>query len=124
MPPRTPAEIGPSQLYQPATEAAAAPPPPVLEKGLSHLVSLGNGGGPLEEFPLQMLLKATNKFSEDHKIGTGSFGSVYRATLDDGRDVAIKRAEISMSSPYTTNRREDLNDALSGSRKSRSPFNA
>ncbi|KAK7839660.1 serine/threonine-protein kinase-like protein ccr4 [Quercus suber] len=69
--------------------------PPVLEKRLSHLVSLGNGV-PMEEFPLQMLLEATNSFSEDHKIGTGSFGSVYRATLDDGREVAIKRAEISI----------------------------
>ncbi|KAK7853189.1 putative serine/threonine-protein kinase-like protein ccr3 [Quercus suber] len=48
-----------------------------------------------KEFPLQMLLEATNNFSEDHKIGTGSFGSIYRATLNDGRVVAIKRAEIS-----------------------------
>jgi hypothetical protein len=97
-----PAEIGPSQRHQPAA--------PVLERRLSHLVSLGNGGRPLEEFPLQMLLEATDKFSEDHKIGTGSFGSVYRATLDDGRDVAIKRAEISMSSPYANSRREEDKD--------------
>ena len=53
-----------------------------------------------KEFPLQMLLEATNNFSEDHKIGTGSFGSVYRATLNDGGVVAIKRAEISKSKPY------------------------
>ena len=85
--------------------------PPVLEKRLSHLVSLGNGV-PMEEFPLQMLLEATNNFSEDHKIGAGSFGSVYRATLDDGREVAIKRAEISMSTPYVNKREEDNDSAF------------
>lgn len=73
-------------------------PPPVLEKRLSHIISLGNGGH-LEEFSLQLLLKSTDNFSEHHKIGTGSFGSVYHATLEDGRQVAIKRAEISPNSP-------------------------
>ncbi|KAL0009567.1 hypothetical protein SO802_011069 [Lithocarpus litseifolius] len=53
-----------------------------------------------KEFPLQMLLEATNNFSEDHKIGTSSFCSIYRATLNDGRVVVIKRAEISKSKPY------------------------
>ncbi|KAF7825008.1 serine/threonine-protein kinase-like protein CCR4 [Senna tora] len=71
---------------------------PVLEKRLSHMFSLGNGGH-LEEFSLQLLMKVTNNFSEHHKIGTGSFGSVYHATLEDGRQVAIKRAEISATSP-------------------------
>ncbi|KAG6649788.1 hypothetical protein I3843_07G229300 [Carya illinoinensis] len=98
-------------------QPAAAPPgpAPVLEKRLSHLISLGNGGGQLEEFSLQTLLEATNNFSEDHKIGTGSFGSVYHAALDDGREVAIKRAEISMSSttsPYATKREDDKDNAF------------
>ncbi|KAK7826610.1 cysteine-rich receptor-like protein kinase 37 [Quercus suber] len=39
-----------------------------------------------KQFPLRMLLKATNNFSEDHKIGKGCFGSVYRATLDGGQE--------------------------------------
>ncbi|KAG2691304.1 hypothetical protein I3760_08G003500 [Carya illinoinensis] len=87
-------------------------PEPILEKRLSHLISLGNGTCPLEEFSLQVLLKATDNFSEDHKIGTGSFGSVYHAILDDGREVAIKRAEMSMSSPYTTKREGDKDSAF------------
>ena len=64
----------------------------VLEKRLSHLISLGNGGqfGKLEDFPLSVLVEATNNFSEEHKIGSGSFGSVYKAVLNDGREVAIK----------------------------------
>ncbi|KAI3464372.1 hypothetical protein Pfo_021035 [Paulownia fortunei] len=79
--------------------AQPQPTPPVLEKKLSHLISMGNGGH-LEEFSLEVLLTATENFSEEHKIGTGSFGSVYHATLDDGRQVAIKRAETSASSSY------------------------
>ncbi|XP_059461459.1 serine/threonine-protein kinase-like protein CCR4 [Corylus avellana] len=84
----------------------------ILEKRLSHLVSLGNGGCPLEEFSLEVLLQATGNFSEDNKIGTGSFGSVYHATLNDGREVAIKRAEISISTPYAIRREEDKDNAF------------
>ncbi|XP_027185102.1 probable LRR receptor-like serine/threonine-protein kinase At3g47570 [Coffea eugenioides] len=36
------------------------------------------------------LLQATNGYSESNLLGTGSFGSVYRGTLDDGRLVAAK----------------------------------
>ncbi|XP_075643712.1 uncharacterized protein LOC142614951 [Castanea sativa] len=46
-----------------------------------------------ENFPLKMLLKATNNFSEDCKIETGHFAPMYHAILDDGREVAIKRAD-------------------------------
>nr|GMD70739.1 Serine/threonine-protein kinase-like protein CCR4 [Ipomoea batatas] len=76
-----------------------AAPRPVLEKRLSQLLSLGNGGH-LEEFSLLVLQKVTDNFSEEHRIGTGSFGSVYHAILEDGRRVAIKRAEVSASSSY------------------------
>ncbi|XP_031110510.1 serine/threonine-protein kinase-like protein CCR4 [Ipomoea triloba] len=76
-----------------------AAPARVLEKRLSQLLSLGNGGH-LEEFSLLVLQKVTDNFSEEHRIGTGSFGSVYHAILEDGRRVAIKRAEVSASSSY------------------------
>lgn len=71
--------------------------PVQLEKRLSHLISAGNGAH-LEEFSLQVLAEATANFSEEFKIGTGSFGSVYLAKLGDGREMAIKRAEISTAS--------------------------
>nr|XP_023888306.1 receptor-like cytoplasmic kinase 176 [Quercus suber] len=61
----------------------------------------------LKYLTLQVLLEATNNFSEDHKIRTSSFGSAYRSTLDDGREVAIKRAEISMSKPYVSKHYSD-----------------
>ncbi|KAA8538766.1 hypothetical protein F0562_028339 [Nyssa sinensis] len=93
----------------------AQPTQPVLEKKLSQLVSMGNGGH-LEEFSLQVLLEATKSFSEELKIGTGSFGSVYHAILDDGREVAIKRAELTASSSYAggtkSKRREDNDSAF------------
>ncbi|CAJ1978260.1 unnamed protein product [Sphenostylis stenocarpa] len=80
---------------QPQAEAGSR----VLQKRLSHVISMGNGS-PLEEFSLDTLLRITNSFCEDNRIGIGSFGSVYHAILEDGKEVAIKRAEAS-SSTYT-----------------------
>ncbi|KAJ6744759.1 hypothetical protein OIU79_030978 [Salix purpurea] len=87
--------------------------PPVLEKRLSQLTSMGNAGN-LEEFSLQALLEATDNFSHDRAIGTGSFGSVYQGTLEDGREVAIKRAEISNTPSYAVRagRQEDKDSAF------------
>ncbi|TQD91966.1 hypothetical protein C1H46_022482 [Malus baccata] len=106
--------------------AAATAGPPVLEKRLSHLVSMGANGASLEEFPLQLLLEATSNFSEEHKIGTGSYGSVYYATLDDGRQVAIKRAETSVSSSHVgscTKRQQDQDNAFVNELESLSRLN-
>lgn len=46
-----------------------------------------------EEFSFQELVAATNNFSWENKIGSGSFGVVYKGKLSDGREVAIKRSE-------------------------------
>ncbi|WOL17903.1 hypothetical protein Cni_G26696 [Canna indica] len=67
------------------------------------------GGGSVDEFSLQFLLKVTDNFSEAHKIGSGSFGAVYRATLPNGREVAIKRADVpAISAPSSSRRHEQL----------------
>ncbi|KAG8046312.1 hypothetical protein GUJ93_ZPchr0008g11818 [Zizania palustris] len=50
-----------------------------------------------DEFTVKELSRVTNGFAEEKKIGSGSFGSVYRAKLPDGREVAIKRAERAAS---------------------------
>ncbi|MQL88739.1 hypothetical protein Taro_021315 [Colocasia esculenta] len=46
-----------------------------------------------EEFSFGELAEATKNFSLETKIGAGSFGTVYRGKLSDGREVAIKRGE-------------------------------
>ncbi|KAL1207942.1 putative serine/threonine-protein kinase-like protein CCR3 [Cardamine amara subsp. amara] len=47
-----------------------------------------------EEFSFSELASATGNFSIENKIGSGSFGVVYRGKLNDGREVAIKRGEV------------------------------
>ncbi|KAI6686937.1 hypothetical protein NL676_032850 [Syzygium grande] len=49
-----------------------------------------------EVFSLSELVAATNSFSSENKIGSGSFGAVYIGKLADGRLVAIKRGETYM----------------------------
>ncbi|KAI4312384.1 hypothetical protein MLD38_037195 [Melastoma candidum] len=40
---------------------------------------------------LNVIRKATNNFSDDCKLGRGGFGLVYKGTLADGREIAVKR---------------------------------
>ncbi|AES97484.2 S-locus lectin kinase family protein [Medicago truncatula] len=42
-------------------------------------------------FELATVLKATNNFSNDNKLGEGGFGPVYKGTLQDGQVIAVKR---------------------------------
>ncbi|KAG8086625.1 hypothetical protein GUJ93_ZPchr0010g7414 [Zizania palustris] len=65
-------------VVMPAPEASPLPPARTLG---------------CEEFTVNELSRVTNGFAEEKKIGSGSFGSVYRGKLPDGREVAIKRAE-------------------------------
>ncbi|XP_072972722.1 serine/threonine-protein kinase-like protein CCR4 [Typha angustifolia] len=55
--------------------------------------ALAKGGHGCREFSLAELSAATDGFSIARRVGSGSFGSVYRGTLADGVEVAIKRAE-------------------------------
>ncbi|THG01542.1 hypothetical protein TEA_020293 [Camellia sinensis var. sinensis] len=42
---------------------------------------------------LSDLMKATNNFSKDYIIGSGRTGSMYRAALDDGTSLMVKRLQ-------------------------------
>ncbi|XP_010537381.1 PREDICTED: probable LRR receptor-like serine/threonine-protein kinase At1g74360 isoform X2 [Tarenaya hassleriana] len=44
-------------------------------------------------FTYSDILKATSNFSEERVIGRGGYGTVYRGTLPDGRQVAIKKLQ-------------------------------
>ncbi|GMG98342.1 hypothetical protein Nepgr_000182 [Nepenthes gracilis] len=50
--------------------------------------------GQAKMIPLPDLAAATNNFSSEYRIGSGSFGVVYKGKLADGQEVAIKRKEI------------------------------
>ncbi|GJP84356.1 hypothetical protein CLOP_g14417 [Closterium sp. NIES-67] len=43
---------------------------------------------------IRSIVDATDNFSNKFLLGRGGFGSVYKATLADGRDVAIKRLAV------------------------------
>ncbi|KAF5176756.1 Receptor-like serine/threonine-protein kinase SD1-8 [Thalictrum thalictroides] len=42
-------------------------------------------------FDLVTLTNATNKFSEEDKLGEGGFGPVYKGKLEGGQEIAVKR---------------------------------
>ncbi|KAI5061732.1 hypothetical protein GOP47_0024237 [Adiantum capillus-veneris] len=46
---------------------------------------------PLHKLSYRELKEATKDFSEETKIGSGGFGEVYKATLDDNTVVAVKK---------------------------------
>ncbi|KAF1880626.1 hypothetical protein Lal_00011685 [Lupinus albus] len=54
---------------------------------------IGNESTTLEslQFDFSTIEAATNKFSFENLIGQGGFGKVYKGTLLDGREVAVKR---------------------------------
>ncbi|XP_040361572.1 putative receptor-like protein kinase At3g47110 isoform X2 [Rosa chinensis] len=48
----------------------------------------------------QELLSATNRFDECNLLGTGAFGTVYRGTLSDGINVAIKVFKLELERAF------------------------
>ncbi|XP_037492781.1 putative cysteine-rich receptor-like protein kinase 43 isoform X2 [Jatropha curcas] len=50
------------------------------------------------QFKYATIQKATENFEEIHKLGEGGYGEVYKGTLPDGREIAIKRLYASRKS--------------------------
>ncbi|KAJ7948535.1 S-receptor-like serine/threonine-protein kinase [Quillaja saponaria] len=46
-------------------------------------------------FDLPKIASATDNFSIGNKLGEGGFGPVYKGTLDDGQEIAVKRLSLS-----------------------------
>ncbi|CAO2175962.1 unnamed protein product [Urochloa humidicola] len=53
-----------------------------------------------EQLNLTMLRDATNNFSEQNKLGEGGFGEVFKGTLHDGEDIAVKRLSQNSSQGF------------------------
>ncbi|XP_021811392.1 phytosulfokine receptor 1 [Prunus avium] len=62
-----------------------------LEELGSKLVVLFQNKDTDKELSLDDLLQSTNNFDQANIVGCGGFGLVYKATLPDGKKVAIKR---------------------------------
>ncbi|PRQ43149.1 putative protein kinase RLK-Pelle-WAK-LRK10L-1 family [Rosa chinensis] len=50
-------------------------------------------GKSAKNFTGKEITKATNNFSKDNLLGSGGFGDVFKATLDDGTVTAVKKAK-------------------------------
>ncbi|KAH8493482.1 hypothetical protein H0E87_020292, partial [Populus deltoides] len=57
---------------------------------------------------LDVIHEATKQFSDENKLGQGGFGPVYRGTLEDGKEVAVKR----LSRTSGQGQREFLNEVV------------
>ncbi|KAL2931627.1 Cysteine-rich receptor-like protein kinase 10 [Bienertia sinuspersici] len=49
------------------------------------------------QYDLATLQCATNNFSSENKLGEGGFGGVYKATLSNGQQLAVKRLSVTSS---------------------------
>ncbi|XP_057454663.1 calmodulin-binding receptor-like cytoplasmic kinase 2 [Lotus japonicus] len=63
--------------------------------GSSHNSIHGKEPG-IVKFTMEEIIKVTRNFSPSFKIGQGGFGTVYKAKLQDGTVVAVKRAKKSV----------------------------
>ncbi|KAL6292818.1 hypothetical protein ACE6H2_000960 [Prunus campanulata] len=52
------------------------------------------------------LLRATNGFNENNLLGSGGFGSVYKGTLSDGIDIAVKVFSLQLEGAFKSFDRE------------------
>ncbi|XP_054782583.1 G-type lectin S-receptor-like serine/threonine-protein kinase CES101 [Prosopis cineraria] len=67
----------------------------------NHKYRRASNNNEVEIFSFESIVAATNNFSVSNKIGEGGFGPVYKGTLTDGQEVAIKRLSQSSGQGLT-----------------------
>ncbi|TYI95947.1 hypothetical protein E1A91_D01G034800v1 [Gossypium mustelinum] len=80
---------------------------------IDHVENIGESsiGVKLQQPPLfnfEELATATNNFHPQKKLGQGGFGPVYKGTLDDGKEIAVKR----LSKPSGQGLEEFMNEVV------------
>ncbi|KAF2307488.1 hypothetical protein GH714_029085 [Hevea brasiliensis] len=68
-----------------------------LTKAREDILKSSNGGKTVRMFQLKEVKRATKNFSKDRVLGSGGFGEVYKAELQDGTVVAIKSAKVDLA---------------------------
>nr|XP_011461130.1 PREDICTED: G-type lectin S-receptor-like serine/threonine-protein kinase At4g27290 isoform X1 [Fragaria vesca subsp. vesca] len=63
----------------------------VNKKYIHGNIEGGNDDMELLKFDLCTISRATDDFSDNYKLGEGGFGPVYKGTLKEGEDMAVKR---------------------------------
>ncbi|KAM7490238.1 hypothetical protein LguiA_033159 [Lonicera macranthoides] len=76
-------------FYFKLTPPALAPPPSSLTRPRGDAIEITDVQS--LQFDLGTIQAATNNFSNENKIGRGGFGMVYKGTLANGQDIAVKR---------------------------------
>ncbi|KAJ6829507.1 putative receptor-like protein kinase [Iris pallida] len=66
----------------------------VLGRGIANLEDITSGHESLL-FDFSVLRTATDDFSDSNKLGQGGFGAVYKGTMPDGQEIAVKRLSAS-----------------------------
>eukprot|EP00250_Pteridium_aquilinum_P009859 c18984_g1_i1 orf=162-2555(+) len=68
----------------------------ILKQRINNKTSPEDGSSfKIYRFKYRQLKRATKRFSQSQKLGKGGFGVVYRGLLPDGKEVAVKRLDLS-----------------------------